>query len=52
MPTNFLNPKYNECKRFFCVCDKNFDKNPIFLEIKKNASTLENISFTEFIHID
>ena len=35
MPTNFLNPKYNECKRFFFVRNKNFDKNPIFLEIKK-----------------
>ena len=52
MPTNFLNPKYNEWKRFFFVCNKNIDKNPIFLEINKNASTLKNILFTEFIHID
>ena len=27
MPNNFLNAKYNECKRFFFVCNKNFDKN-------------------------
>ena len=52
MPTTFVNPKYNECKRFFFVCNKNVDKHPIFLEIKKNASTLKNISFTEFIYID
>ena len=35
MPAKFLNPKYNECKRFFFVCNKIFDKNLIFLEIKK-----------------